>query len=178
MEKHKIDIEALTQEVKVFLTRVIDLAEKIHNLDLKRQMVDIDPAHSERFYQEMVKVFEASPRMVHLWADRIGLSASTSWQVYQNFLISLEQEHLKEQYRAKNNEKTVIDNAYDNPFLMQIQRENDTDEQVMEQIQKGALTRNEILNLLGKLSLKELNGLLQLAQGLNMGDMWERKYDL
>lgn len=170
--------EEATVAVQQFLAHVVDVSERIENA-IQRKHTHGDPgADIDALYDERRAAFANAEGFLAKWIAAVPLAPSDSWQLYKNFLLALEEEHVKRQYQVENQALGFDDiKIEDNPFLIQ-EDEVDDRNKVDEMIDKRRLTRDELLGLMGNLDVRELGALMRLARNLTEGNIWERKYDL
>lgn len=162
-------------DVLHFLLRLIEISEKIQD-DLETHDDEISA-----LYEQRKALFSTADGFLATWIHHCHLSASDSWSLYRNFLLAVEEEHVNKQYKVLNQSLSFNKDArsmINNPFLVQQEDEIDDRDKVDELINKHHITRQEVMEIMSNLSLKEITELMLLAKHLTNGGGWEHKYDL
>lgn len=165
--------EQLSHDARLFLARFIELAERINNA------VQHHPDLLEGLYSQRLKLFRETTPELTVWLESCRLSPSESWETLRTFLYSVEEEHVKRQYAAKNQPLAPEQQKPKklNPFITWDDEVEDKAAKDRE-IKSGQLSRMEVMEMMANLSLKKLREFILLAKGIGEGGIWDHKYDL
>lgn len=169
------EYKKLLIEVEQFLTRAAEITEKIQGA------IEQHAPEMEKLYAQRKQLFDSASGLLAAWIKHVHLNSGSPWEFYRNFLLIAEDEHLKKQYQLLNNPQAMgsdTQSIVDNPYLLQQTDEVDNKSEIDDKINHHALSRNELHEILANLSLRELTQLIELAQHLNSGNIWDSKYDL
>ena len=161
--------------IKIFLIKLIILSEHVdHDMQHEEQFDDFD-AHMLSLNQARQGLFQNPTPSLKKFIDLLELCPSEAWKEFEALIKFLREEELRHFHEAE--QKSGIEAAADNPFLMQ--KEDNIEAEHKELEMKGRITPKEIEELINHYSLEELVKHLIDARRVLSGDFWDEGfYDL
>ena len=163
------------QQIKNFLIKLIVLTEHVdHDRQHEDQFQDHEQ-HMLSLNQARQTMFQNPSPALARFIGLLELCPSEAWKEFETFLTFLREEELRHYHQAL--QKTGINAATNNPFLMQEEDNIEAEHKALEM--KGRITPKEVQELIGHYSLEELVKHLIDARRVLSGDFWEGGfYDL
>ena len=161
--------------IKIFLIKLIILSEHVdHDMQHEEQFDDFD-AHMLSLNQARQGLFQNPTPSLKKFIALLELCPSEAWKEFEALIKFLREEELRHFHEAE--QKSGIEAAADNPFLMQ--KEDNIEAEHKELEMKGRITPKEIEELINHYSLEELVKHLIDARRVLSGDFWDEGfYDL
>jgi hypothetical protein len=161
--------------IKNFLTRLIILTEHVdHDMQHEDQFDDFEE-HILSLNKARQALFDNPTPSLKNFIDLLELCPSEAWKEFEALIAFLREEDLRHFHEAE--QKTGIDAAADNPFLMQAEDNIEAEHKELEM--KSRITPNELEALINKYTLEELVKHLIDARRVLSGDFWDEGfYDL
>jgi hypothetical protein len=161
--------------IKNFLIKLIVQTEHVdHDMQHEDQFDDFD-AHILSLNQVRQALFENPSPSLKKFIDLLEICPSEAWKEFEALIGFLREEELRHFREAA--QKSGIEAAADNPFLMQ--EEDNIEAEHMELEMKGRITPKEIEKLINHYTLDELVKHLIDARRIMSGDFWDEGfYDL
>lgn len=162
-------------QIKHFLVKLIVLSEHVdHDMQHEDQFDDFD-AHMLSLNQARQAIFENPSPSLKSFIDLLELCPSEAWKEFEALIAFLREEDLR--HFREDTQKSGIEAAADNPFLMQ--EEDNIATEHMELEMKARITPKEIEGLINHYTLDELVKHLIDARRIMSGDFWDEGfYDL
>ena len=163
------------QEIKNFLIKLIVLTEHVdHDMKHEDQFENYEQ-HMSSLNQARQALFENPSPSLSRFITLLDLCPSEAWKEFEALITFLREAELRHYHEAA--QKTGINAATDNPFLMQ--EEDNIEAEHMELEMKGRITPKELQDLITHYSLEALVTHLIDARRVISGDFWDEGfYDL
>jgi hypothetical protein len=163
------------QEIKNFLIKLIVLTEHVdHDIQHEDQFEDYEQ-HMLSLNQARQAIFQNPSPSLAKFIALLEICPSEAWKEFEALIAFLREENLRHYHEAA--QKTGINAAADNPFLMQ--EEDNIEAEHFELEMKGRITPKEIQELITHYSLEDLVKHLIDARRVISGDFWDEGfYDL
>lgn len=174
--------DALTQfgdedktSIRNFLIKLIILTEHVdHDMQHEDQFDDFEE-HMLSLNKARQALFENPSASLKSFIDLLELCPSEAWKEFEALIAFLREEDLRHFHEAA--QKTGIEAAADNPFLMQEEDNIEAEHKALEM--KARITPKEIEELLNNYTVEELVKHLIDARRVISGDFWDEGfYDL
>ena len=163
------------RQIKIFFIKLVALSEIVHH-DLeedKEHLVEhedhIKLIHAKRRY-----LVETSEGAVKEFIHLIDISAMEPWLEWDVMLEGLHNAQQKKYYETKNQEG--VGAAVDNPFLMQVDDQNDEEFRTISQ--KTRLTPKDIETAIIPVTLEDIVHHIINSRKIITGQIWEGDYDI
>jgi len=163
------------QEIKNLLIKLIVLTEHVDH-DMKHEELYEDyEQHILSLNQARQALFQNPGSSLASFITLLDLCPSEAWKEFETLIGFLREEELS--HYPEESQKTGIDAAADNPFLMQ-EEDNIKAEHIALEM-KSRITANEVEELINHYSLEDLVKNLIDARRVISGEFWdEGLYDL
>lgn len=163
------------QEIKNFLIKLIVLTEHVdHDRQHEEQFQDHEQ-HMLSLNQARQTLFQNPGPSLASFIALLELCPSEAWKEFEALIAFLREEDLRHYHEAL--QKTGINAAANNPFLMQEEDNIEAEHKALEM--KGRITPKEVQELINHYSLEELVKHLIDARRVLSGDFWDDGfYDL
>lgn len=161
--------------IKNFLIKLIILTEHVdHDMQHEEQFDDFEE-HMLSLNKVRQALFENPAPSLKSFIDLLELCPSEAWKEFEALIAFLREEDLRHFHEAA--QKTGIEAAADNPFLMQEEDNIEAEHKALEM--KARITPKEIEELLNNYTVEELVKHLIDARRVISGDFWDEGfYDL
>ena len=162
-------------KIKNFLTKLIVLTEHVdHDMQNEHQFDDFEE-HILSLNQARQAIFEDPSPSLKNFIDLLELCPSEAWKEFEALIAFLREEDLRHYHEAA--QKSGIEAATDNPFLMQAEDNIEAEHKALEM--KARITPKEVEELINHYTLEELVKHLIDARRVISGDFWDEGfYDL
>ena len=163
------------RDIKTFLTKLIVLTEHVdHDMKHEDQFTDHEQ-HILSLNQARQALFQNPGPSLAEFIALLELCPSEAWKEFEATIAFLREEDLRHYHESL--QKTGINAATNNPFLMQEEDNIEAEHKALEM--KGRITPKEIQELISHYSLEDLVKHLIDARRVISGDFWnEGFYDL
>ena len=161
--------------IKNFLIKLIILTEHVdHDMQHEEQFDDFEE-HILSLNKARQALFENPAPSLKNFIDLLELCPSEAWKEFEALIAFLREEELRHFHEAA--QKTGIEAAADNPFLMQEEDNIEAEHKALEM--KARITPKEIEELLNNYTVEQLVKHLIDARRVISGDFWDEGfYDL
>lgn len=162
-------------KIKSFLIKLIVLTEHVdHDMQHEDQFDDFEE-HISSLNKTRQAIFENPSPSLKKFIDLLELCPSEAWKEFEALIAFLREEDLRHFHEAE--QKSGIEAAADNPFLMQA--ENNIEAEHKELEMKARITPKELEILINQYTLEDLVKNLIDARRILSGDFWDDGfYDL
>ena len=162
-------------KIKNFLTKLIVLTEHVdHDMQNEHQFDDFEE-HILSLNRARQAIFENPSPSLKNFIDLLELCPSEAWKEFEALIAFLREEELRHYHEAT--QKSGIEAATDNPFLMQAEDNIEAEHKALEM--KARITPKEVEELINHYTLEELVKHLIDARRVISGDFWDEGfYDL
>ena len=162
-------------KIKNFLTKLIVLTEHVdHDMQNEHQFDDFEE-HILSLNRARQAIFENPSPSLKNFIDLLELCPSEAWKEFEALIAFLREEDLRHYHEAA--QKSGIEAATDNPFLMQAEDNIEAEHKALEM--KARITPKEVEELINHYTLEELVKHLIDARRVISGDFWDEGfYDL
>lgn len=161
-------------QVKMFLTLLIALSERIHNKMYASFRDDDGEDELEKMHLQRRTMFEKAGGPVKDFINDLELCPMEPWRVYESVLRALLSDEDDEYYEKLNN--SGIQAAADNPYLMDLV---ELDELAHDRrARHSRLSEQDIDELLQRCTLPQLKKDFIESRQVNTGEFWDKHYDV
>ena len=162
-------------KIKNFLIKLIVLTEHVdHDMKHEDQFDDFEE-HILSLNRTRQAIFENPSPSLKKFIDLLELCPSEAWKEFEALIAFLREEDLRHYHAAA--QKSGIEAATDNPFLMQAEDNTEAEHKALEM--KARITPKELEKLINQYTVDDLVKHLIDARRILSGDFWDDGfYDL
>ncbi len=160
--------------VKMFLTLLIALSERIHHQMYAPFKDDKGEEELLKMHQQRRTMFEKATGPAKDYINDLELCPMEPWRVYESVLRALLSEEDDEYYEKLNN--SGIQAAAENPYLMDLVELDALDHD--RRARHSRLSEQDIEELLQRADLSQLKKDFIECRQVNTGEFWDKHYDV
>lgn len=161
--------------IKLFFVQLVSLSEVVHHdLEEDKEHLVENAEHLKRTHAMRRRLVESAQGAIKEFIKLIDISAMEPWLEWEVMLEGLHNAQRKKYYETKNQQG--VGAAVTNPFLMQVDDQNDEEFQTV--AQKTRITQADVEAAIMPVTIEDIVNHIIASRKIITGQIWEGDYNL